>query len=195
MFSNSSHQTPTPVPTRNPPRLDTLNPQSTTSQQNSQNESKTKGGGGKQRQNLLQHKSTNIPPITQIPSCPLCCPISNTEANHRHLLTEFADWIKNGRLQKRAPPPTTSPTTHQYVIPTIRTSNDYYPDPTVHSSRRKRQPFSYPGDTSTSHRSQQKHLHKPRPTAMPTDAHHRECMLFRQRHARPSAESAHTGHD
>ncbi len=43
--------------------------------------------------------------------CPLSCPISHIEANHHHLLTEFADWVKNGRLQKRAPPPTASPTT------------------------------------------------------------------------------------
>jgi hypothetical protein len=182
MFFNSSHQPPTPVPTRNPPRLDTLNPQSTTSQQNPQNESKTKGGGGKQRQNLLQHKSTNIPPITQIPSCPLCCPISHTEANHRHILTEFADWIK---IKQQAPPPTTSPTTYRYVTPTIRTSNDYYPDPNAKSSRRKRLTFSHPGDTSTSYRSQQKHLHQPRPTDMPTDTITNACYLGSDMPIRP----------
>jgi hypothetical protein len=76
MFFNSSNQPPTPVPIRNPPSLATHHLQSKTSQQNPQNESKTKRGGGKQRQNHLEHKIPNNPPITKLSSCSLCCPVS-----------------------------------------------------------------------------------------------------------------------
>jgi hypothetical protein len=196
MFFNSTNQPPTPVPTRNPPRLATRNPQSMTSQQNSQNEYKTKGGGGKQRQNHLQHKIPHIPPITKLSSCPLCCPISPTEANHRLLLTEFADWVKHNKKPKRAPIYSTSPTTstHRYVTQNHRTStnNESDLDPTVCSST-KRLP-SFTTDSSPFHETQQNHHHKHRPPTMPTDTIADACMLLRHRNAHSSTESAHTWH-
>jgi hypothetical protein len=48
MFFNSSNQPPTPVPTRNPPSLATPHLQSKTSQQNHQNESKSKTKGAEE---------------------------------------------------------------------------------------------------------------------------------------------------
>jgi hypothetical protein len=117
-------------------------------------------------------------PITHMSSC-LCCPISQIETNHCHLLTEFADWVKNGRLQKRAPPLKTSPTTYRYVSHAPRTSTDFGPDPNDLSSRRKRQPFQSHDDISSyrPHRLQANHRQKTRPTAMPTDALANGCYF------------------
>ena len=175
MFFNSSNQPPTPVPTRNPPSLATHHLQSKTSQQNHQNESKTKGGGGKQRQSHLQHKNTNIPPITKLSSCPICCPISQIEANHRHLLIEFADWIKR---PKQAPLPTTSPTTYRYATQNPRTSTNNGHDPTVIYSRTKHPPELFQTDSSRN-KLQSQFLPKQQPAAMPTDTI-ANAWLFRQ---------------
>jgi hypothetical protein len=43
----------------------------------------------------------------------MCCPISQTEANHRHLLTEFADWAKLNKKTKT----TASTLDFTYYIP------------------------------------------------------------------------------
>ena len=114
----------------------------------------------------------------------MCCPISQTEANHRHLLTEFADWAKINKKPKRPPLPSTSPTTYRYATQNHRTSTNYDPDPTVIYSRTKQPPL-FQTDSSRLNKTHSQFLHQHQTSAMPTDTIANACYLGSDMPIRP----------
>jgi hypothetical protein len=114
----------------------------------------------------------------------MCCPISQTEANHRHLLTELADWAKLNKKPKRTPLPSTSPTTYRYETQNHRTSTNYNTDPTVIYSRTKHRPL-FQTDSSRLNNTPSQFRHQQQTPAMPIDTIANACYLGSDMSIRP----------
>ena len=150
MFTKSGNHSPTQVQQRTTPNQTTQASQSLNSQLTCQNESNSKGRRATSTGKQLQADTTNKPPIKTCHLCSIPCPISHTEANHRHLLDDLSDWFKRHKFPKRPPTPQISTTTYPSVAHASRLPTPQHRNQREFSPKRNHR-FSQPDSPTLSH--------------------------------------------